>query len=235
MSTSLSSNRSVPARVTPAAAAAAVSPAKLLSPQPLLTSIRPGVLAPIGPVACAISRLSTSTSTAETRKQKLGLAPLRVMLVAAAHTPMNGTLAAFTMGTMAWLTGLSMPPNRAATPSRSISSRAAAWPLAGLLSSSRRTSARGRPSTPPRALTSLSATVRPRVMPSPDLADWPERAATRPSLTGSAARARVAWAMMAVAASSPAWRREREAVMGRLRCDAGGTMQVACCPLQAPR
>jgi len=44
---------------------------------------------------------------------------------------MNGTLAEFISGTIACETGLSMPPNSATTPSLSISSRAAVWPLAG--------------------------------------------------------------------------------------------------------
>src|SRR5260370_22341883 len=46
MSTSLSSNFSEPASLMPAAAAAAVKPAKLDSPQPLLTSISQGGFAP---------------------------------------------------------------------------------------------------------------------------------------------------------------------------------------------
>src|ERR1700686_1339289 len=103
---------------------------------------------------------------------------------------MNGTCAAFTTGTIASDTGLSIPPNRMAQPSLSISSRAAVWPLAGFDSSSRRTSSSIRPpSTPPLALISSIAMVRPRVIPSPDLADCPDSAATKPILTGSAAKA----------------------------------------------
>ncbi len=45
---------------------------------------------------------------------------------------MNGTLASFTIGTMAIDTGVSRPPNSTATFSLKISSRAAITPLAGV-------------------------------------------------------------------------------------------------------
>ncbi len=188
ISASLSSNFSAPASFTPTASAAAVRPARLDSPQPLLTSISPGFFAPNFVMAYFIKARSTNTSTAETRKTKFGLAPLRVILVAAAQTPMKGTFAEFTRGTMASETGLSMPPKRIAAPSLSINSRAAVCPLAGFDSSSRRTSSSILPpSTPPLALISSIAIASPRLIPSPDLADGPESAATKPTLTGSAA------------------------------------------------
>ena len=56
MSTSLSSNFSAPASLMPAACAAAVRPPRLDSPQPLLTSISPGVLEPKFVIACLIKR-----------------------------------------------------------------------------------------------------------------------------------------------------------------------------------
>ena len=52
--------------------------------------------------------------------------------VPAAHTPMNGTLLWFANGTIAIETGVSRPPNSAATFSRCTSSRAATTPLAGI-------------------------------------------------------------------------------------------------------
>src|SRR5579872_4910770 len=180
MSASLSSNFSAPASLIPAASAAVVRPARLDSPQPLFTSIRPGFLAPNFVVAYLIKARSTSTSTAETRKTKFGLAPLRVILVAAAHTPMNGTFTELTSGTIASDTGLSMPPKRITQPSLSINSRAAVCPLAGFDSSSRRTSSSMRPpSTPPFALISSMAIASPRLIPSPDFAEGPESAADR--------------------------------------------------------
>ena len=71
--------------------------------------------------------------------------------------------------------------------SRCTSSRAAMAPLAGLLSSSRTTSSTFLPSRPPLALISSTAMERPRTIASPDLADCPDMAATRPSLTVSCA------------------------------------------------
>src|SRR6266403_2143483 len=56
----------LPTRIT--ASAPAVKPPRLDSPQPLLTSISPGVFAPKLAIACFINARSTSTSTAETRK-----------------------------------------------------------------------------------------------------------------------------------------------------------------------
>jgi len=56
-------------------------------------------------------------------------------------------LAWFANGTMAMETGVSSPPKNPTTPSRCTSSRAATTPLAGLLSSSRTTSATFLPST----------------------------------------------------------------------------------------
>src|ERR1700760_3388315 len=102
---------------------------------------------------------------------------------------MYGTLLWLANGTIAIDTGVSRPPNSAATFSRCTSSRAATTPLAGLLSSSRTTSSTFLPSTPPLALISSMATDRPRTMASPDLADWPDMAATRPNLTVSSASA----------------------------------------------
>src|SRR6202162_285941 len=87
ISASLSSNFSAPASLIPAASAAAVSPARLDSPQPLLTNISPGVLAPNLVVAYFIKARSTRTSTAETRNTKFGLAPLRVIFVAGGPHP----------------------------------------------------------------------------------------------------------------------------------------------------
>ena len=63
----------------------------------------------------ATSALSTSTSTADTRNTKFGLAPLRVIGVAAAHTLKNGTFSLLAIGTIASATGESMPPNITAT------------------------------------------------------------------------------------------------------------------------
>src|SRR5574339_63271 len=80
-----------------------------------------------------------------------------------------------------------------------MSSRAALTPLGGLDSSSRRTSSSLRPSTPPFALISSIAMVRPRVIASPDWADGPLSAATRPILIGSAACARPAAAASSAA------------------------------------
>ena len=75
---------------------------------------------------------------------------------------------------------------------------AAGTPLAGVLSSSRTRSSTFLPRRPPLALISSIASESPRTMASPDLADWPDMAATRPSLsvswacTGAAARSAVA-------------------------------------------
>ena len=168
---------------------AAVRPFSLDSPQGLLINIIPGRLAAYFFTAYCTRALSTRSSTAETRNTKFGLAPLRVMGVAAAHTPIKGIFSLLTRGTMARETGESMPPNSTATPSLKISSRAAICPFDGLDSSSRRMRVSGRPpSNPPRALISSMAMVKPRVMPSPDLADCPDNAATKPTLIGSAAR-----------------------------------------------
>ena len=133
--------------------------------------------------------LSTISSTADTRNTKLGLAPFCVIGVPAAHGPMKGTFSWLAMGTMAIDTGVSSPPKSTATFSLKMSSRAAVTPLAGLPSSSRRTSSSGRPITPPLALISSMAMVMPRLMDSPARADWPESAVTRPILIGSAASA----------------------------------------------
>ncbi len=112
------------------------------------------------------------------------------MPVAAAQTPMNGFFSALAIGTMASDTGESMPPKSAATCSLKISSRAAVTPFEGFDSSSRRTSSSVRPpTTPPLALISSMATVSPRVMASPEAADWPERAARAPSAIVRIARA----------------------------------------------
>jgi hypothetical protein len=101
---------------------------------------------------------------------------------------MKGFFSALASGTMASDTGESMPPKSAATASLKISSRAAVTPLEGLDSSSRRISSIFRPpSTPPLALISSIATDSPRVMASPEAADWPDSAATSPIFTGSAA------------------------------------------------
>src|ERR1700683_1899633 len=82
-----------------------------------------------------------------------------------------------------------MPPKTAAT-SSAISSRAAISPLGGLDSSSRCTSSSMRPPRrPPLALISSIASVKPRVIASPDCAEAPDRAATCPILIGSAANA----------------------------------------------
>ena len=91
------------------------------------------------------------------------------------------------IGTMASDTGVSRPPNSTVTFSLNSSSRAAITPLAGVASSSRRTSSNFLPSTPPLALSSSMATTRPRVMASPARADWPESAVTRPILMVSCA------------------------------------------------
>src|SRR5947209_4066340 len=149
------------------------------------------------------------------------------MLVAAAHTPMNGTLTLLARGTIASETGLSMPPKRTAQPSLSMSSRAAVWPLAGFDSSSRRISSTMRPpSTPPRELISSMATARPRVMPSPDLAEAPDKAATRPIFTGSAADAKRAPRLVAArpaSGSDSTLRRERFVDIGDLQNWSGGS------------
>ncbi len=58
---------------------------------------------------------------------------------------MKGTFSWLATGTMAIDTGVSRPPNSTATFSWKISSRAATTPLAGLASSSRRTSSSLRP------------------------------------------------------------------------------------------
>src|SRR6185369_15248385 len=100
---------------------------------------------------------------------------------------MYGTLASFMIGTMAIETGVSRPPNSTATFSLWTSSRAAITPLAGVASSSRRTSSNFLPSAPPEAFSSSMATCRPRVMASPARADCPERAVTRPILIVSCA------------------------------------------------
>src|SRR6478609_374923 len=107
---------------------------------------------------------------------------------------MNGTLAWLANGTIAIETGVSRPPNSAVTFSRCTSSRAASTPLAGLLSSSRTSNSTFLPSTPPLALISSMASESPRTIASPDLADWPDMAATRPSLT-------VSWAATGAAAN----------------------------------
>ena len=110
------------------------------------------------------------------------------MPVPAAHTPMWIIFSLLNTGTIAMPTGVSMPPNTAATFSRKISSRAAVMPLGGTDSSSRCTSSSLRPpSRPPLALISSIATASPRVIASPDCADAPDRAATWPILIGSAA------------------------------------------------
>ena len=115
---------------------------------------------------------------------------------------MNGTLVWFANGTIASETGVSRPPNRPATFSRCTSSRAATAPFAGLLSSSRTSSSTFLPSTPPLALISSIATESPRTIASPDFADWPDIAATRPSFRVSCASAGAAKTVAAVAARS---------------------------------
>ncbi len=67
MSTSSVWNFSTPARASPCAAAALVSPSLLDSPHGLLISMRPGFLAPYVFAAYWMSPLSTITSTADTR------------------------------------------------------------------------------------------------------------------------------------------------------------------------
>src|SRR5262245_30542271 len=96
---------------------------------------------------------------------------------------------------MARPTGEWSPPKTATTPSRSMTSRAAVTPLAGLPSSSRVTSSTFRPpSRPPRALISSMATVSPRLIASPESAEPPDRAATRATLIGG-----LAWVQAVVA------------------------------------
>ena len=114
-STSLPSNFSMPAGFMPFSVIAATRPFSLDSPQALLTRIIPG-LADLK-VFCAYASmpLSTISSTAETRKAKLGFAPFLVMPVPAAHGPMNGTFSWLAIGTMAIDTGVSRPPNSTAT------------------------------------------------------------------------------------------------------------------------
>ena len=110
------------------------------SPHGLLTRIMPQFFAlKVFCAYCSMARLTIS-STAETRNTKFAFAPFLVMGVPAAHGPMNGILFSFTIGTIAIDTGVSRPPNSTATFSLKISSRAAITPLAGLASSSRRTS-----------------------------------------------------------------------------------------------
>jgi hypothetical protein len=102
------------------------------------------------------------------------LAPFLVTPVPAAQGPTKGTFSWLMMGTMAIDTGVSRPPKSTATFSLKISSRAATTPLAGLPSSSRRTSSSLRPpSRPPLALISSMAMLMPRVKASPACADWP--------------------------------------------------------------
>src|SRR5258706_11877690 len=100
---------------------------------------------------------------------------------------MKGTLDWLANGTIATDTGVSSPPKNAATFWPCTSSRAAITPLAGLLSSSRTRSSTFFPSKPPLALTSSIASDNPRTMASPDFADCPDIAATRPSLIVSSA------------------------------------------------
>ena len=186
-STSLPSNFSMPAGTMPLASSAAFRPFSFDSPQGLLIRIMPGFFALKFFCAYCSIALSTISSTAETRNTKFGLAPFFVIGVPAAQGPMNGTLASFMIGTMAIDTGVSRPPNSTATFSLNTSSRAASTPLAGVASSSRRSSSNLRPSTPPAAFNSSIAICRPRVRASPARADWPERAVTRPILMGSCA------------------------------------------------
>src|SRR5262249_13173572 len=110
------------------------------------------------------------------------------MPVPAAHTAMYGTFSLLMTGTVAKATGESMPPNRATTFAFAISSRAATTPLGGTDSSSRWINSILRPPrSPPLALISSMARLRPRVMASPDWAEPPESAATWPILMGSSA------------------------------------------------
>src|SRR3954468_1265954 len=89
---------------------------------------------------------------------------------------------------MARPTGECKPPNTATAFSRSMTSRAAVTPFDGLPSSSRRTSSILRPPrTPPFALISSMATVRPRLMASPESAEPPDSAATSATTTGGLA------------------------------------------------
>ena len=134
--------------------------------------------------------MSTISSTAETRNTKLGFAPFCVIGVPAAHGPMNGTFSWFTTGTIAIDTGVSRPPNSTATFSLKMSSRAAVTPLAGLPSSSRRTSSSGRPEHAALGVDLVDGDRSCRgVIASPARADWPDSAVTRPILIGSAASA----------------------------------------------
>ena len=114
-STSLASNFSTPAACIPLAASAALSPFSFDSPQALLTRIMPGLLALNVFSAYDSMPLSTISSTAETRKAKLGLAPFLVIGVPAAHGPMKGTFSWLVMRTIATDTGVSRPPKRTAT------------------------------------------------------------------------------------------------------------------------
>ena len=67
-----------------------------------------------------------------------------------------------------------------------MSSLAASWPLAGFDSSSRLTKTNFLPpSTPPFALISSIAIVMPRVIDSPERAESPDKAATKPIFTCS--------------------------------------------------
>src|SRR5258706_11121145 len=201
-STSSPPNFSMPAAFMPLALSAAVRPFSFDSPQGLFTRIMPQLFAlKVFCEYCSIAR-STISSTAETRKTKFGLVPFFVIGVPAAHGPIIGTFASLTIGTMAIDTGVSRPPNSTATFSLNSSSRAAITPLAGVASSSRRTSSSFLPSTPPLALISSMATARPRVMASPARADWPESAVTRPILMVSCENAGQAASEIAIAAKS---------------------------------
>ena len=116
---------------------------------------------------------------------KLGLRPLRVIAVAAAHVPTYGTLSSWNTGSIASPTGECRPPNTATAFSRSMTSRAPVTPFEGLPSSSRTTSSSVRPeSSPPRALISSMATLRPRLMASPESAEPPDIAATSATVIG---------------------------------------------------
>ncbi|MNN39864.1 hypothetical protein D3C81_1539180 [compost metagenome] len=114
-STSLASNFSTPTGLPPLAAIAATMPFSFDSPHGLFTRIRPGLVALKVFWAYWSIALSTTSSTADTRKAKFGLAPLRVIGVPAAHGPMNGTFSWLAIGTMAIDTGVSSPPNSTAT------------------------------------------------------------------------------------------------------------------------
>src|SRR5207245_10503577 len=121
---------------------------------------------------------------------KFALAHFRVMPVPAAHTPMKRVFSLLTSGTIANDTGVSIPPKIAATFSWKMSSRAAISPFGGFDSSSLWMSSSLRPpSTPPLSLISSIARASPRVIASPDCAEAPDKAATCPIFTGSAANA----------------------------------------------